>query len=43
MQSTFVQKKVRENVDEIDTLSQFHQHFMRAFFVQNFGVKKFQS
>jgi hypothetical protein len=26
-------------VDEIGNRSQFHQHFTRAFFVQNFGTK----
>ncbi len=27
----------------IDTVSQFHQRFTHAFFVQNFGVKKSQT
>jgi len=30
----FVQKICAYNVDEIDTCSQFHQHFMQEFFIQ---------
>jgi len=32
-ETTFVRKTRTQNVDEIDTWSQFHQHFMRAFFI----------
>jgi len=31
---TFVRNIRAYNIDEIDHLSQFHQHFTRAFFVQ---------
>ncbi len=34
--NTFVQKKLLENVGEIDTCCQFHQHFLHAYFVQKF-------
>jgi hypothetical protein len=32
---TIIRKISTFNVDEIDTCSQLHQHFMQAFFVQN--------
>ncbi len=31
---------VTKTVDEIDTCRQFHQPFMRTFFIQNFGAKE---
>ncbi len=39
----FVRKMHAKNVDEIDTRSQFHQHFVLGFFVRNFGNKNYKA
>jgi len=39
----YQRKRCSKNVDEIDHRFQFHQHFMRAFFVKIFEPKNYKA